>query len=138
MLVVDASFLMAAFVEEAHTDFARSVLDAQAETPRVAPGLVGWEFANILWKKQWKGEILESHLDEARDFLSALDVEITSSLHVEDVIGLARLARAKGLTAYDAAYLDLAIDRSAALATTDRDLAMAAIATGLVVHSPFT
>lgn len=137
MLVVDASFLMAAFVEEAHTDFARSVLDEQAEIPRIAPGLVTWEFANILWKKQRKGEILDRHLDEARDFLSALDVETTTSLHVEDVVSLARLAGAKGLTAYDAAYLDLAIVRSAALATTDRDLAKAAVAAEIVVHSPF-
>lgn len=128
---------MAAFVEETHTDFARSVLDAQSETPRVAPGLVSWEFANILWKKQRRGEILDRHLDEAGEFLSAPGIDTTTSLRVEDLAGLARLAETHGLTAYAAAYLDLAMVRSAALATTDRDLTTAAIAAGIAVHSPF-
>lgn len=137
MLVVDASFLMAAFVEEDHTDFARSVLTAQAETPRIAPGLVTWEFANILWKKQRKNEILERHLDEADEFLAALDIETSTRLEIGGVAGLARTAKISGLTAYDAAYLDLAVIHAAELATIDRGLTRAGVAAGLVVYSPF-
>jgi predicted nucleic acid-binding protein len=47
--------------------------------------------------------------------------------------GALRLAEQHGLTVYDAAYLDLAIDVDAELATLDRDLARAAAAEGLAV-----
>jgi predicted nucleic acid-binding protein len=47
--------------------------------------------------------------------------------------GALRLAEQHGLTVYDAAYLDLAIDVDAELATLDRDLALAAAAEGLAV-----
>jgi predicted nucleic acid-binding protein len=138
VLVVDASFLMAVFVEEEHTDFARSILAKLAETPRIAPGLVTWEFANILWKKRRKDEILEQHLSEAGDFLAVLDIDAMNPLEVEGVGDLADLARTHGLTAYDAAYFNLAMTRAAALATIDRNLTKAGLAAGLVVHSPFT
>jgi predicted nucleic acid-binding protein len=47
--------------------------------------------------------------------------------------GALRLAEQHGLTVYDAAYLDLAIDVDAELATLDRDLARAAVAEGVAV-----
>jgi predicted nucleic acid-binding protein len=41
------------------------------------------------------------------------------------------LARQQGLTAYDAAYLELAVRRGAALATQDKELLRAAEACGI-------
>jgi predicted nucleic acid-binding protein len=41
------------------------------------------------------------------------------------------------LSAYDAAFLDLALVEGAALATLDRDLARAGVAEGLTVLSPY-
>lgn len=137
MLVVDASFLMAAFVEEVHTNFARSLLHAQAETPRIAPGLVAWEFGNILWKKMRRGAIAEGHLEAAKEFLIALDIELVDPPTPDGIAALARLGIAHGLTVYDAAYLALAAEMSTQLATADRDLAVAARSLGLTVHSPF-
>jgi predicted nucleic acid-binding protein len=137
VLVVDASFLMAVFVEEAHTRFAQSVLEAEADTPRVAPGLLAWEFGNILWKKQRRGHIEEVHLEGAREFLEALDVGLVDPPTPAEVADLIRLAANHGLTVYDAAYLSLALELSAPLATTDSSLGRAAQDAGVVVHSPF-
>jgi predicted nucleic acid-binding protein len=47
--------------------------------------------------------------------------------------GALRLAERHGLTVYDAAYLDLALDVDAELATLDRELARAAAAEGVAV-----
>jgi predicted nucleic acid-binding protein len=44
------------------------------------------------------------------------------------------LASRHGLTAYDASYLQLALDTDAEIATLDRDLARAARDEGLIVH----
>jgi predicted nucleic acid-binding protein len=50
---------------------------------------------------------------------------------------LGQLADRHGLSAYDAAFLDLALVEGAALATLDRDLARAGVAEGLTVLSPY-
>ena len=47
------------------------------------------------------------------------------------------LADRHRLTAYDAAYLELALSRAAELASLDDDLVKAARAEGLTVRSPF-
>ena len=137
MLVVDASFLMAAFADEVHTTFAQSVLIAQADKQKIAPGLFSWEFSNILWKKHRSGELRDSDLASAGEFLNAVELDTSASVGIADVDVLAQFARTHLLTAYDAAYLDLAINRTAPLATADKDLTRAAVAAGVTVHSPF-
>lgn len=52
------------------------------------------------------------------------------------IMATLRLAGRHGLTVYDAAYLELAIDIDGHLATLDRDLAAAAIAEGIEVVGP--
>jgi len=136
VLVVDASFLMAGFVEETHTDFARDLL-ARTEDEMAAPGLMFWEFSNILWKKCRRGEILDRHLDDALSYLDALAVQAADPPLLIEMPELVRTAVRTELTAYDAAYLTLALAQEAALATTDKDLAAAAVALGVSVHAPF-
>ena len=52
----------------------------------------------------------------------------------EEVLGpILNLARLRNLTVYDAAYLDLAMRRSIALATEDTDLRRAAERVGVVL-----
>jgi predicted nucleic acid-binding protein len=137
VLVVDASFLAAVLLEETHSEFARSVLAREAEPPRAAPGLLSWEFGNILWKKLRRGELAETNLQDVSDFLDEMSVELHDSPGPGGLADLVLLASTYDLTVYDAAYLALALDLQADLATTDRDLARAAQAAGLAVHSPF-
>lgn len=136
MLVVDASFLMAGFVEETHTEFARDLL-ARAEDEMAAPGLMFWEFSNILWKKLRRGEILDRHVDDALSYLDTLAVQAADPPLLFEMPDLVRATVRAELTAYDTAYLILALEREADLATTDKRLSDAAVASGLVVHSPF-
>ncbi len=53
-----------------------------------------------------------------------------------DIRSLSALADRRGLTVYDASYLELAVRSGFDLITLDRDLADAAAAEGVAVHSP--
>lgn len=137
MIVVDASFLVAVLLEETHTDFARDVLDTHQSERLVAPGLVTWELANVLWKKLRTGEISAEHLAGMADYVDSLRLEHPSWPDGVQIAALAARAERTGLSAYDAAYLVLALELSATLATADRGLTRAAVAEGLAVLSPF-
>ena len=88
----------------------------------LAPAHFGHEVANAL---------LRGLPEEAADAEELLEQLFVVGIETADrgrsgLLGSMRLARRHGLTIYDAAYLDLALDVDAALATLDRDLAAAA------------
>jgi predicted nucleic acid-binding protein len=72
-------------------------------------------------RKRISKALLRSFLDD----LAMLPI-VPERFPAEVVFGrILRLSREHGLTAYDAAYLDLALDSSLPLATLDEDLARA-------------
>lgn len=137
MVVVDASFLVAVFLEEAHTEFARGVLEEHSTATLGAPALVHWEIANVAWKKLRRGEITAGDLAAMAEFLDSLRLQHPPVPNAFETVELAMFAHQSGLSAYDASYLALAVQQSAALATTDQGLTRAALAAGLTVLSPF-
>lgn len=117
-LVVDASALASIiFGEPEGPDMAR-YLD---EETLIAPALLDYEIANIGLKK------IHRQPDRMPEILAALDQ--AGGLNIERVpvppLGLLALASSTGLTAYDAAYLWVAISRDAELVTLDHQLARA-------------
>lgn len=130
--MVDASFVAAALMEEEHTSFARGAMPALL-TDDLA--VILWEMASIHDKKRRRG-LLTS--EEARGGLD-LFLELPVRLHGEPEAMPEVLRRAEmlALTAYDAAYLELALRLDAGMATLDEPLARAARAEGIAVHSPF-
>ena len=122
--------------EEDHSVFARAGILTHEHLPRVAPALLAWETANVLWRKSWRGEI---DVAERREMLDALaDFEVALEPPDQDVTSaLLAYADQHRLTAYDAAYLEMALRLDAPLATLDEPLTSAAKAEGLVVLSPF-
>ena len=129
--------MVAALIAEEHTTFAAEVLEQLADEPLAAPQLVMWEIANVLQKKILRGVI---DARDRQDVWTALEL-CGLTLHQAPPSGemdrLGQLADRLGLSAYDAAFLDLALVEGAALATLDRDLARAAVAEGLTVLSPY-
>jgi predicted nucleic acid-binding protein len=104
------------------------------------PSLWVWEILNVVAVTVRRGRITA---DRGKDFLTQLGTlkfRIDSSPAVTDFPRLRALAERNGLTAYDVAYLDLAIRLSLPLATQDDDLSKAAIAHGIEVlgQSPQT
>ena len=116
-LVVDCSVLAAAvFQEETQAAAHESLLRHELH----APFLLQCELANVALKKFRQGFEEESRTGLQR----ALDIGI--DLHRIEVQEVAALAHQYRLTAYDAAYLWLAADLRAPLATFDERLAAAA------------
>ncbi|HVZ06702.1 type II toxin-antitoxin system VapC family toxin [Rhodopila sp.] len=84
---------------------------------------------------EWRGRISQTGMPEAMNLLRSLPLEIDeppSLARCEVVLDLMRTYR---LTAYDAAYLELAQRRGLSLATRDRDLLVAAPTAGVTLFA---
>lgn len=136
MIVVDASFLAAAIFEEDHTRFARDII-AKHQDGLTAPALLTWELSNIVWKKCRRGLIDAADISDFLAIYATFDVALASLPDLEELGALTAVAVERDLTAYDAAYFQLALMQGLPLATTDRGLSKTARGAGLVVHSPF-
>lgn len=97
----------------------------------LVPGLWHIEAASVLVRAEKKGHVTEAQTGQFLAFVTALGLETD---HATAAAPLAALARARGLTGYDAAYLDLAIRSGLPLATADEDLGRAALAAGVALY----
>lgn len=118
-IVLDASVALAWCFPDEVSDYAdRVLLQAQGSDLHV-PALWAIEIANALWIGERRGRI---HSPEIRRFADLLtDLNIVEDLQRLPVAvgNILPLAREHNISAYDAAYLDLAIRRRAPLATLD-------------------
>ena len=117
-LVVDCSVLSAVLFEESMRDEA---LQRLAGRTLHAPTLIEHEIASVAMKKLAQGWPVKSVQAALADFAThALE------LHRSDVVAQVELAQRYKLSAYDAAYLWLAAELKAPLATFDAKLGKAA------------
>jgi predicted nucleic acid-binding protein len=129
--IIDSSITMAwCFLEEQTeaTAEVRDRLDAEAAT---APAIWLLEVTNVLFHAEKRGRITPSLSSDFLEVLQKMTIEV-------DYDGAARcfehvlpLCRRHHLTAYDAAYLELAIRTGLPLATLDGRLRAAAPAHGI-------
>lgn len=116
-LVVDCSVLAALLFDEPEREAAAL---AMAGKELFAPDLLGHEIVSVALKKAAAG-----HRELAQQALADL-AELRLARCAVDAEAQFQLAGRTGLTAYDAAYLQLAIELQAPLATFDRKLGKAA------------
>ena len=127
--VLDASVALLWLVPQSNPEgvaYADSVLSALKESQAVVPSLFALEIANVVAKIEGKGIVSEAESQRFITLLGQLDIAIdmeTMSHALGDTLNLARRYR---LSAYDAAYLELALRMGLPLATLDADLAKAA------------
>lgn len=117
--VVDASAIAALLFGEPE---AEEISNRLGDASLVAPGLFGFELANVCLMKIRRHPERRDELAVAFAGRARLGVKQAAVDHDEVV----RLATATGLTAYDASYLWLARSLDAELITLDRQLATAA------------
>jgi len=132
--VIDSSFASAALLQEVHTPFVR---EAAVWSGRLlGPALLPYEIANVMWKAVRQGVLLHDEAPERlREYAGwNLDIELPPDGARHEAILATALQF--GLTAYDAAYLEMAGRVDADLATLDDKLARAARKAGLTVHHP--
>jgi predicted nucleic acid-binding protein len=131
--VLDTSVTMAWLFEDEASASTEALLDRLVGEEAVVPPLWSYEVANVLVMAERRQRVNEA---QARGFAALLtDLPIrVSGVGTSDVwSGPAAVARAHGLSAYDAAYLDLAMREGLSLATRDAALQRAAATAGVEV-----
>jgi len=133
--VLDCSVTMPWCFDDEATAYTNGVRDRLADVRAVVPSLWPLEVANATIVGERR-----KRLDEARSqrFITLLE---SLPIIVDDETGhrafgdIVHLARAHQLSAYDAAYLELAIRRGLPLATLDDKLKAAAKAVGVLLFA---
>lgn len=99
----------------------------------VAPRLWAYEVRNSVLMGIRRGRISKPDSEQFLVSLNELNVRLSEPASYDNVFSL---AQEHGLTVYDAAYLDLAIQERLPLASLDRQLVRAAEAVGVKLFHP--
>lgn len=130
-LVLDCSVAISWCFEDEAAAETDALLHRVRDEGASVPALWRWEVANVLLTAMRRGRITAGEAHARLTLLGALpiatDAEGPSRAWREALL----LAQTHGLTAYDAAYLELALRLNVPLATKDADLMRAASAMGL-------
>lgn len=127
--VVDASFSAAWFLPDEATADTESALQATATQDVWVPALWPLEIGNLLLSAQRRKRI---SADKRRELVSAAaGLRLRVDREPVAMTTLDEIASRHGLSAYDAAYLELALRRGLALATRDEALVAAMAAAGV-------
>lgn len=128
--VADASVLAAWFLDEKTDPRVEAAFDALSRVGSRAPAVFYYEIRNVLLVSERRRRITEAMSAEFLRRLALLPVRLEPP---GDDANIMTLARARKLTVYDAAYLELAIREGLPLATLDRALEKAAVAEGVAL-----
>lgn len=131
--IIDASIAAAWLLPDERHPVAEKAFAAIRGDTACAPSLWRFEMRNLLLTGERRGRIDPGQTEQALKLLGALPIEIDNLCEDENLL---RLARQYRLSAYDAAYLELALRRREPLATLDAELAAAARAEGVALVAP--
>jgi predicted nucleic acid-binding protein len=130
VLVIDASIAAAWAFPDEDSDLARRAAEVLRVSLGYVPALFWFEVRNLLLVGERRGRIGPGATLAILKDLDELPLAVDRSCVSTRLLELARQHR---LTAYDAAYLELAERSGSPLATLDRQLAAAALAVGVPV-----
>jgi predicted nucleic acid-binding protein len=131
--VVDNSVALTWCFEDERTPATAALLEQVGESGAQAPMLWPLEALNGLLVAERRGRLDASQRQRLAGFLRALPITLDVDTASQAWTETARLAGRFGLSAYDAAYLELAQRRDLPLASLDRALRAAATVLGLTV-----
>jgi predicted nucleic acid-binding protein len=131
--VLDASVAASWFFEDEGGEYAATVLESLREWHAIVPSLWPLEVANVLLTAERRRRCSEAEAIRFLELLESLPIVTDEDTPGHALHGSYQLAREYGLSAYDAAYLELAMRLGAPLATLDRQLAEAATMAGVVI-----
>jgi predicted nucleic acid-binding protein len=131
--VLDCSIAVAWCFEDEANPLVDGLLDGLKVAGGVVPALWSFEVTNVLLQAERRGRLTQAAVEGRLAAFEKLPITVDPtpwhSLHG----ATAALARLHGLTAYDAAYLELAIRYQLPLATKDKALMRACAAAGIEV-----
>ena len=135
-LVLDNSIVMAWSFADETSAYADAVLDRLAAARAIVPALWPLEVANALLMGERRKRSTEAETIRWVGILAKLPIAIDDETNHRAWGHTLALARGHRLSAYDAAYLELAVRRGLPLATLDGPLKAAARAVGVPLFDP--
>ena len=130
-IVLDASAVAAWCFEDESDPAADALLDRVATDGATVPALWVFEVANLLAGAERRDRVDAARAATFLELLAALPIAVDPRPAADLPLPLLAIARGTGLTAYDAAYLELALRTGATLATRDARLRAAAVTAGV-------
>jgi predicted nucleic acid-binding protein len=130
-IVIDASVALAWCFPDEASDYADSVLVGVEDQSVIVPAIWALEVANALLVGERRKRIRQPEIRRFVELVNGLSVVEDRQLFSNTVGNVLPLAREYGLSAYDAAYLDVAARRDIPLATLDSALQKACLAAGI-------
>jgi len=124
VFVLDCSVAVCWFVNNQASAKTDLLLEQLHNGGALVPALWHWELGNVLVRAERRGFITAAQLTTTLENIKVLiTTDTRNSRALNEVLNLARV---ESLTTYDAAYLDLAMQREIPLATLDEKLIRAA------------
>lgn len=128
--VLDCSVAISWYLPDEEDDYAETVLDLLTSCDRlieaIVPSIWSLELANVFLVSEHRQRISQAEVAAAIALINQLPISINSVTPKEAFDSILKIGRNYNLSAYDAAYLELAIRLSTPLATNDRRLIDAA------------
>jgi predicted nucleic acid-binding protein len=134
--VLDASVALLWLAPEtspAGIDYATATLTALKQSQAVVPSLFALEIANVVTKLESKGIVTEAESQRYIAILECLNISVDQATATHALSDTLNLARRYKLSAYDAAYLELALRTGLPLATLDEGLVKAVTTAGVAI-----
>jgi predicted nucleic acid-binding protein len=133
-VVIDLSIALSWCFEDEATPETDALLDRVRDDGAFVPQLWHLELGNVLLQAERRGRISAADIAQRLDLIAELPIVTDHQTTARAWREILNLARAEGLTTYDAAYLELAQRRGLPLLTKDRELAGAAKRLGVAIH----
>jgi predicted nucleic acid-binding protein len=124
--VVDNSIVMSWCFEDEGNCYADAVLESLEFVQGLAPAVWPLEVANVLLVAERKKRIDRSSVVRFLALLQGLPLKVEHEPPCRALTEIFALARDRGLSSYDASYLDLAMRFGISIATMDESLIKAA------------
>ena len=134
-IVIDASVTLAWCFPDEASDYADGILLAMEGHAILVPALWSVEITNAVLTAERRKRIKQPEIRRFVELLDGLTVIVDSQSVTENVNNILPIGREYGLSAYDAAYLDVAIRHGVPLATLDSALQKAGRKAGIEIFS---
>jgi predicted nucleic acid-binding protein len=131
-IVLDSAIVLAWVLRERDADAAMEILDQVFASGGVVPSLWRYEVGNGILSAVRQRRVKAGQIEKVVANLAEIPVEVDRRGEDLAWTRILALAQRHALTAYDAAYLELATRRGLMMATLDRALAKAAASEGIL------
>lgn len=137
LFVLDCSVAISWCLEDEQNNYADTIFEIILEEHQaLVPAFFWSEITNVMWVAERRSRNTKEQTKIAMAMLQALPIIIDSKPINETMTATLDFARQYNLSAYDSAYLELAVRKGLLLATIDGKLANAARNLSILLENP--